>query len=768
MPLLPTRTALSLAVALACQTLAQAQTAAPAPSATPAAHAALPMMVVSGARQEQAVDDLPMSADIISEQALREQQSRTLRQALQDLPNVDVRSSPARLAVSAASSAFARDGNMGVNIRGLGGNRVLMTVDGIRMPRSYVSRSAMFDREYLSLELFKRIEIIRGPASALYGGDGMAGVLNFVTHDPQDFLQTPPDAAPKAIGGRVALGWSEEDHGWTETGTVAGRASEQLTWLLTASARQAREMQTMGTNHAQDINRTAADPLDARDRALLGKLVFKPDAMQRHTLTLEHSDKRQDVDQLSSRGSNASTGKKILDEYSSSKIERDRLAWDGRFGLRTDWADHMRAVVSYQQASSRRIGHSFYENTKTPTSPPITHSIRDNRYKERTWQIDLQADKVLRGDGWSHRLVYGLDHVRNDISNLYDGQAPLAPEVFPLKRFPDTRETSTAAYLQAESDLGNWTLTPGLRLEHYSIHVKNQNLYHPPAPEPARSKSGSAVLPKLGVLYRATDTWSVFGQYASGYRAPEAGQVNDRFQAEAPLPTGTIVDNYVIANPDLKPERSRGVELGLRGRMQQLSVDAVVFANRYSNLIEDARLIQSTPTKQVFQTVNVERARIHGFEFKGIYDWGSVADGRLRTSFSYGQTRGRDRSSGAPLNSVSPAQLSLGLRYDRPQWGVYADARHYWAKKDKDIDLVSIGNSKKGTTQFATPAATTLDLGAQWRFQKNMRLNVALNNVTDRKYWRWQDVYGVAAGSTALDAYTQPGRNLKLSLVADF
>ena len=130
-----------LRVVLACNVLSLAQ----AQVATPTAHATLPTVVVSGARMEQANDDLPLSADIVSEEGLRDQQSRNLRQALQDLPNTEVRSSPARLAVGAGSAAFARDGNMGIQIRGLGGNRVLMTVDGIRMPRSYVSRSAMFE-----------------------------------------------------------------------------------------------------------------------------------------------------------------------------------------------------------------------------------------------------------------------------------------------------------------------------------------------------------------------------------------------------------------------------------------------------------------------------------------------------------------------------------------------------------------------------------------------------------------------------------------------
>ena len=748
----PAPRTLPLLVSLACLGMLGAAQAQPGPQA----HATLPTVVVSSTQNNLLADDLPLSADVIEGQNLSDQQTRTLRQALQDLPNTSVRSSPTRLAVSAGSAAFARDGNMGINIRGLGGNRVLMTVDGIRMPRSYVSRAAMFDREYLSLELFKRVDVIRGPASAQYGGDGMAGVVNFVTHDPMDFLKTEEGQAPRTLGGRVAAGWSEDDHGYYAAGTVAAKASDSLQWMLTATGRQSHALDNMGSNDAPNSTRTRPDPTDNRDASVLGKVVLRPSKLQRHVFTFEHTRKTSDIDLLSSRAAGApARPTDVLDEYADTRIERDRLTWDARFGVNTDWADHLRTVVAMQDSSSRRVGNSFLRNG--------VHRVRDNRYKEHSWQLGLQADKVLRHGDWSHRIVYGLDHVRSKITNLYDGQAPLPPESFPLKRFPDTRQTSSGLYLQDETVYGDWTITPGLRIDHFAIDVTSQNLYYPPAPQPGKSLSGSAALPKLGVLYRATPAWSVFGQYATGYRAPEAGQVNDRFEAVA-----LGVTNIIIANPDLKPERSRGVELGVRGRFDRLSLDLVGFANRYSNLIEDARLIQKTATQQTFQAVNIARARIHGFELKGGYDWGSVGPGRLHNTFAYGQARGTDKTTDQPLNSITPMQIALGLRYDTAPWSVYADLRHYAAKKDKDIDLVSIGNNKAGTTQFATPSATTLDLGAQWRITKAVRVNLALNNLTNRKYWIWPDVYGQPAASTTIDAYTQPGRNARVSLVADF
>ena len=724
------------------------------------AHAALPEVVVSGSRQEQAADELPLSYDVINANTLSNQQSRNLREALENLPNTSVKRSPARFSVGGATASAGRDGNVGINIRGLGGNRVLLMTDGVRMPRSYAFRTTTFDREYLSLELLKRIEVVRGPASALYGSDGMAGLVNFITHEPADFLAVGKGETPKTLGGRIAAGWSGDDNGHTLAGTVAGQASDTLQWMLTATTRGAHAMDNMGTNNEPNLNRTRPNPQDDRDNAVLGKIVLRPHATQRHVFTLEHVQKKSDVDLLSSRnplplrGTPAQIAGAIVDEYSSRAMERNRLTWDARFGLGTDWADHVRTVVAYQDAQSRQVGTSV-RNT-------LPLRVRDNSYGESTWQAGMQADKILRSGGWAHKITYGLDHVRSDISNLYTGLAPLPPEVFPLKRFPDTRETTSALYVQDESVHGNWSLTPGLRFDHFSLDVTSQAGFYPPAKQPGQSLSGSALSPKIGVLYRATEQWSVFGQYAAGFCAPDAGQVNGYYENAAE-------QVIIIPNPDLRPEKSRGVELGVRGRLDRLSLDAAVFGSHYSNLIMDTVLIRGTGTAadpRIFQTINTERARITGFELKGQYDWGRVAGGRLVTPFSYGKARGVNRATGKPINSVDPAQLALGVQYDTAAWGLRLDMRHHAAKTAKDIDSAS--SVKPPNTQFTVPSATTLDVSAQWRLRKDLRLNFAVHNLTNRKYWLWPDVYGLAASSATNDAYTQPGRSVHVSLVKDF
>src|SRR5690606_16954733 len=90
------------------------------------AAATLGEVFVSGSRHEQLSDDLPLSIDVIDADAISNSQARDLREAVRNLPNVSVKRSPARFSVGGTTASAGRDGNVGLNIRGLGGNRVLM------------------------------------------------------------------------------------------------------------------------------------------------------------------------------------------------------------------------------------------------------------------------------------------------------------------------------------------------------------------------------------------------------------------------------------------------------------------------------------------------------------------------------------------------------------------------------------------------------------------------------------------------------------------
>ncbi|MCY1535561.1 Vitamin B12 transporter BtuB [compost metagenome] len=319
-------------------------------------------------------------------------------------------------------------------------------------------------------------------------------------------------------------------------------------------------------------------------------------------------------------------------------------------------------------------------------------------------------------------------------------------ESYPLQRFPETVETTSALFVQSEFASGRWSVIPALRYDRVSLDARTSALY----PLQPASLSSDAVTPKLGVIFRGSDQWSLFGNFAAGFKSPNPLQLNNFFQN----PFG----NYeTIPNPNLRPEKSRTLELGTRGLMGGFDWEAVAFTGRYKDFIEDLVTVQTTPRIQ-FQSVNRQAVTLRGFELKG--------SARLTTSTTlraaYGQTTGTDTARGLPLNSVNPAKLVLGVDHRMGDWSVGASLAHSAKKAASDIDTTGTAN------QFATPAHTTLDLRASWQISPATRLSAAVHNLTDRKYWEWTNVRGIAASDIALDSYTAPGRSLSVALVTTF
>ena len=722
---------------------------------------ALQTVVVSGARHEQLRDNLPMSIDVLNASDMEEAQMVDIHDVAKGLPNVSVKRAPARFTVTGAGNPTGRDGNAGFNVRGQDGNRVLMLVDGVRLPRSYINGNNAFGRDALSLGLIKRVELVRGPASVLYGSDAMAGLVNFITLDPSDFLTASTTGAP-SVGGRVGVSSTGDDHGRHLAATVAGRSNEALQWLITGTANQSQGMANRGSNDTANVDRTTPNPQIDRGGSLLGKLVLTPSAAQKHVLTLEHVQKKQDFELLSSRAKAPLVAASVVDERSNKEMSRDRLTWDARYRLDAAWADKLQTVVSLQNTRTQDNGTTQRNDRGV--------RVRDTSYAERSAQVSLQAQKKSRlGAQWEQNISYGLDFARTDITSWFDGRDPAPlPTYVPKKYFPDTRDSSAAVYAQSELQHQAWRITPGLRFEQFSLNVLTQSGFSPPAQTPGKSISGSKLAPKLGALFQIDPQWSVFGNYATGFRAPNAAQVNGF--VENPTPTTFVT---LLANPDLKPETSQNIELGLRGRLDRLQFDAAMFAGNYKQLIIDKKPLGGTGVASnplIFQTVNVDRARIQGLKLKGFMDWGRVGPGNLSSPFAFGITRGWDMSTGRPLNTIDPAKVVAGLKYETPAWDLRLDAIHHAAKNASDLDSPYLAKpaTPPRVNQFTTPSATTLDLYAQWRLAKDVRLNVALVNLSNRKYWMWSDVQGLAANSAVVDAYTQAGRHLNLSLIADF
>ena len=224
-------------------------------------------------------------------------------------------------------------------------------------------------------------------------------------------------------GGRISTAWSGDDRGRGLSATVAGRASDSVQWLLTASGHRAHGLQTRGDIDTPDTRRTTANPQHDRDTALLGKLVFQPDGWQKHVFTLEQVDKESSVNLLSSRaplplgGTPAQQAAAVMDERAESTSTRQRLTWDARYQINTALANEVRTVLGVQRASARQLGTSdLYRNPDR---------VRDVFYEETTWQAGIQASQSTSLDnGWARKLTWVDVPGRKVIRQVDVGRSP--------------------------------------------------------------------------------------------------------------------------------------------------------------------------------------------------------------------------------------------------------------------------------------------------------------------------------------------------------
>jgi hemoglobin/transferrin/lactoferrin receptor protein len=727
-----------------------AATAAAAHADTPVTR--LPAITNTATRTDRGVDAVPATVTVFSASDIEAAGARDIKDLFRNQVDLSVRAAPGRFGLALGSTG--RAGNEGLNIRGLEGNQVLMLVDGIRVPGSFSFGAFATGRaDYLALDATQAADVLRGPASTSFGSDGLAGALSLRTLDPADVLK-----AGQAGGGFVRLAGTQVDDSLALTVATALRHGPWQALVL-ASRREGHETRNQGTNEALDSTRTAPNPLDYRQRVLLGKVYFSPAATHRLGVTLEALQRRADTDVISARAvvpeppatlpATAVVGLDARD-----RVERERLSLEHRFDdLNGTWFQKAESRVYVQDAETRQFAAEDRN-----TAPDRT---RDNRYREKVVGLSTQFETSLSGP-WPQRLSYGIDASRTRITAVRDGTpSPSAPppfgEVFPVKPFPDTDYTLAGAFVQSEIEVGGaaavpgrLTLIPALRYDRFELDPSAAGF----AGDSVVALSDDALTPRMGAVWQLSDAFAPYAQWSRGFRAPAPDQVNNGF-------TNVASGYRSIGNPDLKPETARSVEVGLRGKSAGWQWQLAAYYNRYRDFISQEVVSGSfTPADPaIFQYINLAQARIRGVELRGAWR----IDAAWSLSAASALTRGTTSRDGVtePLDSVEPARATIGLRYSAGAWDLHADVLHAQGKSRSRIQAVT-------PPAFAPAGYTVLDLSARWQPAPDWVLIANLNNVTDATYWRWSDVRGLPDTSAVKDAYTAPGRHLQLALRHNF
>lgn len=698
-------------------------------------------ITVSATRRAEAVSDVPATVSVITSEQIQDNFVTDIKDLIQYEPGVSVRSSPARF--TAAGSATGRDGNSGFNIRGLEGNRVLIIADGIRLPDAFSFGAQSVGRgDYLDMDTLKSVEILRGPASALYGSDGIAGAVSFITKDPEDYLK---DGRSFALQGTPSYTSADS----TFSSNAVGAFGEgPWSAMVSFTRRDGHELDTMGTNNSRNTDRTTPNPQDILSNAVLAKAVYRLNDAHRTRFTYEYFDSVMDATVFSAIAKPPLTTTSTLSLTAHDTSKRSRYSLDHRYeGAAGDLIENAFGAVYYQNSKTRQFS-SEDRNT-------AADRLRINTFDNDVWGLTGQVDLAFSTGGIPHLLIAGVDASFAHQEGIRDGTVPPAGETYPTRAFPNTDFTLAGVFVQDEISLleGRLRLYPALRFDHYSLDPKSDPLLTGLVPA---SQSKSHVSPKFGLLYEITPEIKLFGNYAEGFKAPSPSQVNNAFS--------NIVSNYrSVPNPNLRPETSQTIEGGLRYVDERFSLSGTIFTGQYRDFIDQVQVGGSFTAidPAIYQFINQGSVLINGAEFKGNVELGGGFDTVVAVSYAHGDVK--NAGVRRPLDSVDPVKIVAGLGYRDVSglWGGRITVTHSDAKQTSRI------SSTLCTPSCYRPGAFNIvDATGFWNINDNFTARVGVFNLFDKKYSWWSDVRGLASTSTVTDAYTQPGRNFGISLTA--
>ena len=760
----PVHSTLALALLLAIPAVSAAAEAAPDGStgvqsaAGTVSASEFDRIVVTATRTERALDDVPNVVTAID----RERMDRELVRDLKDL----FRYEPGITVTSGTGTRFGGIGD--IRIRGLGGNRVRIETDGIAVPDAFsIGSFSSANRNFVDLDTLKAVEVVRGPGSALYGSDALGGVVSFVTKDPSDYL----DDGDAYVG--FKLGYLGEDNRLFGSATAAF-GGEQWSGLVAIGHHQGQERENRGENRSRNATRTAPNPQENDGRSLLTKLVFAPSANQRYKLTVEGNEDSVDTDVLNALGDSSTMpgtppSVRVYSQTGDDHQTRARVAFAHEAeGLDTAMVDSLQWQVYRQDSETTQ--RTREERATLRNGAAINPVLREREFNfdQRLVGADAVLHKDLRTGTVDHAFTYGVELTRTQFRQKRDGRATnlvtgtvtnaISPDTFPVRDFPVSETSQAALYVQDEISFADDTfrLIPAVRVDYYKLDPELDPIFAQDNPGVVVSDlTETSVSPKLGAVWHFSEGGSLFGGYQHGFRAPPYGDVNLGF-------TNLQFGYTAIPNPDLKPETSNGVELGLRFSNDAVYAEVSGYYNRYDDFIESAVQVSQPPQTPliVFQSQNIEDAEIYGIEARAGVELGRFSDALVGWSLkgAAAWSKGEDRTTNQPLTSIDPLRATLGIAYDRDSWGVELAGRFAGRKDDLPADNL-----------FETPGYGVFDLLAHWNFAHGAVFDVGVFNLGDRTYWDAGDVpSGTLATSAVLDRYTSPGRNVGASLAVSW
>ncbi|QPF72898.1 TonB-dependent receptor [Roseateles sp. DAIF2] len=637
--------------------------AAAAAATVQAGTASLDRVVVESASgHEQKVKEAPASVTVITREQLANQPYANLEDAVRHVEGVSV----------VGPGPSERD----IMIRGLPGEYTLILVDGRRQnTRETMNRGTSGVMAWMTppLEAIERIEVVRGPMSALYGADAMGGVINIITRKNITRWM-----------GSAGLSFTKP------SGDIQGDARQLDFWLGGPLKTDLLGLQVYGTSSQRDEDRYyipangTTGAYGTKNRQAVAKLSLTPMAGQSFWLEAGSGAVKWEL----------SPGKSAAATAARSETEQARDHWALSHRGQWDWGSSR--VALYQESGQQTV---WTNGARSASRPEIVNTVFDTL---ATLNLD------------SHTLNIGGQISRNRLSGIA-GEAPAAGHPANPN---STRDRAHALFAEDEWQISEaFALTTGLRLDDVQRY-------------------GSHWSPRVYGVYKLDERYTLRGGFAKGFKSPTLRQTEPGYcmstGGNSPR-RGSLCGNPKL-KPEESSSAELGLRFdGEKGR----SWSAALFMNKFRNKVvsySTGKVDPINPALDIYVYDNVDRVKLSGLELAGA--WPLAQDWAVSGNYTYTRSRregGGEPSfdgsslSGRPLDKTPEHKASLRVDWAQGQaLSAYArlnaEGRQYWA---------AFRNGARNVRERS--GLNTVDLGGAYKLNAHLTLSAALLNIADQQ-----------------------------------
>lgn len=576
-------------------------------------------VVVTATRTENDVKKVPASTQVITQEDIKRGGATSVRNALSMYANIFQKSK-------------VRGGGHDIIIRGMETKHSLVMVNGRRISNeadaSGLGNAMSLDR--ININDVEKIEIVRGPSSALYGSEAMGGVLNIITK---------PSKEQTLLTG---LEHTSEDtsHWWhADTGRI-GNFSMTLDARFNKINRSMLDTATESDPYGTAQTYNASLNYYVNDHSYVNAYM---DYYSQHLKTDTGTPTMKPITLTTSSGKMSLSGQAMLEGTGSKAYKQKNygISWNGKTD-KNDWQI---------QAYMSKFNWSTTSNTKVLGSIPPAGMEGMFNYllqKKNTYDFNHDEHNMWAIEGRDslrvndhHRVTFGAEYVKDKVAGTGLGKngdgVHNITENGTTKSSSEKTLSSYAAYLQDEIEYGKWFIVPAIRYDHHSAY-------------------GSHTSPKIGVTYNATDHFRIKANYGDGFKAPSVSQLY--YDLDMEMGRGNWV--HLTGNPNLKPEKSKSWDLGVEAEFGKGYGSLTYFDNDVDNLIASIPKGKDSNGHNLHRYENVNKARIKGLENTLGYRFNDTLEFKVTSTL----LDAKDTSSGKDLTQRARLSQIYQLIYD--------------------------------------------------------------------------------------------------------